>query len=182
MILGFISLRMNAPSENKHASSRKGYRRLTDEERDYVINQYLNKVKIEEIASNLKVNIRRVQDIVRNYKKGICSTFTQERENQLVELYKQGKTTVKALRPYFTNIDGYAIRNKIKMFIRWGILNPADNCTTPEIKSTPEVMNEALDTYNTCVGEILEISESNFDDFCFNSFEFDTANTYNTNV
>ncbi|EAY13621.1 hypothetical protein TVAG_387620 [Trichomonas vaginalis G3] len=104
-------------------------RHLSSAEKQSIIDLFNNNLSYSRIAQIHSITNRRVKEIIREYKKGRTTNFTKEQEDELITLYNQGKNSVKLLRPHFPFISCYAIRNKIKLFIRWGLIQPSGSFT-----------------------------------------------------
>lgn len=142
-------------------STKKCKSRISDAARKEIIALYEANVDPDEIIAKFNLTKRKFKDLINDYKNGRTTGFTKDEECKLIDLYKEGYNTVKLLRPYFPNIVGHTIRNKIKMFIRWGLINP-----------TGSFVNESKNHVNKIQPMISEFNELDMDGF-FNEFVSD---------
>lgn len=129
--------------------------RISDAARKEIITMFEAKVDSNEIMAKFNLTHRKLKDLINDYKNGRTTEFTKDEEFKLIELYKDGFNSVKLLRPFFPHIVGHTIRNKIKMFIRWGLLTP----TGPFARQFTKPVVEEPPAYITVV------DETNADDF-----------------
>lgn len=138
----------------RNVSRRGGWRikPFTDEQKRLCMQLHKQGESTRRIAAILNLNFKRIDEYIRMVKMGRNTTFTPEEVAKLISLYQSGITCVKALHKYFTDKEGWSIRNKILYLKRRGLLMnmvPDKVPTTEIVQTVPTIpAHSVLNTIN----------------------------------
>lgn len=131
------------------------FNRISDETRQEIDALLMSNVDRNIILEKFGLSERKLTDIINDFKNKRTTKMTKEQEFKLIDLYKKGYTTVRLLRPFFPNAVGHAIRNKILMFKRWGVLEEKEKKKTSEV----------IDEHQNLIVEITKNDQLIFSEF-----------------